>query len=115
MNYSINKTGDLIIKVSRKEQSEIRADKDSDNFLSDAYMYDTLEPLVCNSELQWVRPEEIAALTDAPILGIVDRNDNGKLVKAESIWWFPNYCLRSPVQDLAEYGECIFEKAEAVK
>lgn len=38
---------------------------------SDKAMHDFLEPLTCNSELEWVRPEDAGDLTGAPMLGIL--------------------------------------------
>ncbi|MFW6008627.1 MAG: hypothetical protein ACOCP8_05105 [archaeon] len=35
-----------------------------------------MENFMANSEFQWIAPEEIDALTDAPIIGVRDENDN---------------------------------------
>jgi hypothetical protein len=115
MKYHINQCGDLEITVSHQEQFVIKSMVNDDGFQSDDYMFEIFESLIGNSDLEWIRPEEIAALTSAPILGIVDRNDNGELIKAEQIWWFSSYQVRSPQEDLAETGMCIFQKAEVVK
>lgn len=72
---------------------------------------DALEPLICNSELEWVRPEEIGALTAAPILGIVERDDHGTLTKVIGVWGFEPYALRSFVDDLIESGKATFRSS----
>lgn len=110
MRYSITKHGDLEITVTRDERNHLKADKDDANFLSDAYMTDFFEVMTANSELEWIAPEAIGALTDAPILGVVRYDGNGGEVY--KVWWYPNYMVRSPVQDLLEDGVCIFQKAE---
>lgn len=108
MKYKINKGGDLEISVSRAEQSVIKAEKNLREFLSNDYLYDLFEKLVNNSDLDWIFPEEIGALTDAPILG--NRDDDGE---PTSVWWYPQYQVRSPQEDLAEDGQVIFQKAQA--
>jgi hypothetical protein len=86
MKHYLSKSGNLIFETDLLGQLHLQADKqENEDFLSEQFMYDLLEPIICNLELEWIRPEEIGALTDAPILGIVDRNDNGELTKAESI------------------------------
>ena len=64
-------------------------------------MYDLLEDFIGNG-WEWVAPEEIGVLTDAPI--IMDPNDY--------IYWYSNYMTTSPVEDLIEKGETFFERAE---
>ena len=64
---------------------------------------DALEGLICNSELEWVRPEEIGALTSAPIIGL--RDEEGKPTAA---WGFMDYALRSFVDDLIDTGRATF-------
>jgi|SRR5215831_4327488 len=88
---------------------------------------DALEPLLCNSELEWIRPEEIGALTSAPILGLrgdpipasegadtrflhVAYRDNGVTwyEPVTQAWGFMDYALRSFVDDLIDTGEAVF-------
>ena len=64
---------------------------------------EALEPLICNSELDWVAPEDIGALTSAPILGI--RNPAGEV---DAAWGFMDYAVRSFVDDLINTGKAIF-------
>lgn len=60
-----------------------------------------------------IAPEEVGALTDSLIIGYdTDRDDQGKLLKAPQVWWFPNYQVESPLQTLLEKGEVIFTYAE---
>jgi hypothetical protein len=49
-------------------------------------------------------PEEIGALTSAPIIGETERDDNGVLVRTCKVWWYPDYAVRSFVDDLIEWG-----------
>ena len=111
LTHQQTKHGDLLIRIDHDGRNELRAQVKDAGFQSDVFMYDTFEWLLGNSDLEWIAPEEIGALTDAPILGIVDRYGNGVLKRVENSFWYPNYCLRSPQEDLVEYGEVIFQKA----
>lgn len=70
--------GNLKITLSESERlvwSQLALD-DPGKFRSDNTMHELLEPLVANSELTWIRPEQCGALTDAPILGVWDLEEN---------------------------------------
>ena len=64
-------------------------------------LYDLLEDFI-GEGWEWMAPEDIGALTDAPI--IMDPNDY--------VYWYSNYMVQSPVEDLIEKGETFFERAE---
>lgn len=72
---------------------------------SDNVMFEFFEAFIANSEWDWVRPEEIGALTDAPILGIRDKYDN--VIEAYA---FMDYQVKSLMQQLADYGEAILQR-----
>jgi len=104
----------LVLTVDPKEQARMQ-EEFGDVLDSDDFMYDYLEGMIANSDLEWVRPEEIGALTSAPILGIVDRDDRGELTGVDSIFWFPNYQIESPMRTLAETGTVTFDAAPEEK
>lgn len=103
MTYKILPNGNLRIDADQIEMQAAREDL-GDDFGRDGAMYDAFESLIGNSELDWGGPEEIGALTDAPILVI--RGEDGGVEKA---WGFMDYALRSPQDDLADQGYCIFQ------
>ncbi len=77
-----------------------------------ALTYDFFEDLVSNSGWNHVSPEDIGALTEAPILGDdVNYDDHGNLEGTGNIYWYPNYQIRSYFEDLIEEGETFFERA----
>ena len=62
----------LTVTIDEQEQvnlCQIR-DEEPDDFGSSDMERDYLEPLTCNSELQWINPADTGDLTDAPMLGI---------------------------------------------
>lgn len=77
------------------------------------------EGLICEwlrDELEVIRPEEIGALTDAPILcecGGIEYSDYGdRQVRDDaSVFWFPAYETRDPWSELASKGRVFFSGA----
>jgi len=96
----------LILTVDEEERTELRAmrEEDPDAFQTDATMYDALDDLVCNSDIDWGRAEEIGALTDAPILVV---REDGKIVEAYA---FMDYQIKSVQDALVETGKAFFRK-----
>ncbi len=143
LKHHINKQGDLVIETDAEGQAELRqmhqdACKEErpgiEAFESNNVMHDVFEYLICNSDYSWIRPEEIGALTDAPILGI--RTEERPLKEGEDphgfmhqtgsdgvntfvedverVWWYPNYCLRSPQEDLRDEGRVVFQSSNNI-
>jgi hypothetical protein len=124
MNFTISpdrKT--LTIFADEPEREALRGF--SEAIQQDAMLHDVLEPLTCNSELQWVRPEDTGDLTDAPMLGIFGPVSDAAHVpfpsvnvghwdgrdwaqKIESRWAFMDYQVRSPLEDLRDKGQAVF-------
>lgn len=94
----------LTITVDHAERAELSAwDNPDKGIQSDAAMHDFLEPLICNSELDWINPEETSDLTDAPILGT--RDDQGEVTER---WAFMDYQVRSVLEELRDKGTVNF-------
>jgi hypothetical protein len=73
-----------------------------DEIQSDAAMVDAFEHLTANG-LHWVHPGDIGALSEAPILADGDINE-----ESTNIWYYNDYMLRSPLQDLRDTGRVVF-------
>lgn len=68
---------------------------------------------VMGNGLEWIQPEEIGALTSAPIFGNdAERNDMGDLIRCDDVFWFPDYCLRDPWEELRNKGRVVFPRGE---
>lgn len=101
MKHSFNEDRSrLIIEVDSEERKQLA---EMEDLQSDNAMHEFLEPLTCNSELDWVRPEETGDLTDAPLLGI--RSENMMIAER---WGYEPYQLRSPLVDLRDNGRVVF-------
>jgi hypothetical protein len=105
--------GDLIIKLLPEGREEITSALDQKaNIDSDDFFHRLLEHPLSNG-WEMIRPEEIGALTSAPILANdLERNEDGELVRCGRVYWFPNYQIESPVQTLFEAGTVRFSGAE---
>lgn len=58
---------------------------------------------------EFVRPEEVSALTSSPILSNdVSRDDDGELTAIGEVWWFPNYQVINEVEEMKDSGFVIF-------
>ena len=69
------------------------------------------EDVIGNTGLEWVAPEDIEAMTEAPILGEVERTDKGEITKIHNIWWYPDYMVKNPADELKAGEFIIFKKA----
>lgn len=60
-----------------------------------------------------VSPEDIGALTDAPIIGYgIDVDDRGNYsLRGSWVWWYPDYAITDPLEELKKNGEVIFSIA----
>jgi hypothetical protein len=60
-----------------------------------------------------VPPEDVGALTSAPILSdSAQRDDDGKLTAIGNVWWFPEYAVTSELEELMEKGFVEFTLGE---
>ena len=60
-----------------------------------------LEDLMCNCGWDYIRPDEVAALTSAPLISPdATRNEDGDLTSADTIYGYMNYQVDSWVQEL---------------
>ena len=104
MNFREDEKG-LTIVASRKDRQELgRLHKEySDSFHSTNTMIDWLDSFIGSSEFSWSSDE--IALCSCPCL--VRRDEDDAIIDA---FGFMDYCLRSVLQDLQEYGEAFFQR-----
>ena len=93
------------------------ADNEARAELADAYRaggYPRAEMYVgeaLHEAWEFVRPEEVGALTDAPILAECDgieRDDDGDLTAVGKVCWFPDYQVKDPWEALRNVGRVRF-------
>lgn len=139
MKYHLDENKNLVITADEEDQralQELNSEYEEKGmcFGCDDALYAALEQLICNSELQWSDAGTIGALTSAPVLAIFGEEmviepdsaykEHGICVgyqitgqdqevmfgqKVIQAWAFMDYAVRSPQQDLLEYGEAVFQ------
>lgn len=114
MQTTITPNGNLKFELAPPdlEQIEVMLERHGGNdktFLSDMLDFFGFTP---NGELYAINPQDVGALTDAPILADeVDYLDNGDTVVRGQVWWYPGYELKNFAQELAQNGSVVFQKA----
>lgn len=127
----------LVLTLDPEERAAFAEAAEEPGFDCDAAMHDLLEPLVCNSELEWVQPEWCGALTDAPILGITAEpqalfnaqsaehhklagcwpDDSGTsrlwVQPVVAAWGWMDYAVRSLQRELLENGRAVLVGGQA--
>jgi hypothetical protein len=103
--------GNLVIKLTKsgknKELKDYLLSLSDNDALSELLDYE-----LCNG-WDMIYPEEIGALTDAPILSDdAQYNDDGELIWCDNVYWYPDYQVLSPVEELFKYDQVVFQKGE---
>lgn len=79
---------------------------------SDILFWTLIETQLSNG-WEFVRPDDIAALTACNILSDeVERNDHGNITKIGKVYAFTDYAVKLEVEELYNNGFCIFDKVE---
>ena len=131
MYFTLNKNRTrLTIHADAEERAgfaEMKAD-DPDDWGSYQTEIAIIEPIICNSELNWINPADTGDLTDAPMIGITGGDDtmtrectgpHGAIhgggdeqgafyYPILERWAYMSYETRSFCDDLLETGEAVF-------
>jgi len=62
-------------------------------------------------QLHRVLPENIGALTDAPIIGTSSFAPDTESDDNDKVWWYPDYAVKSFASELINHGEVTFTAA----
>jgi len=114
MNFEITKNGNLRFIMPPEEKKDIAELFEKCTHTDHGFLADLLEYAGWpgNGMLYTVRPEWVAALTDAPIVSDeVVYEDDGTVNVLGSVWWFPGYEMRSFAEELLRDGEVLFTAA----
>lgn len=109
-----NESGDLLITLTEEGKEELPEIIQRNSFYAGVWT-DLLESIICNSETEFIRPEQIGALTDSPIIGLnVSLDDDGKIEEREDtkFFWFPDYQVIDEFNELLTKGQIVFTKAQ---
>lgn len=92
--------------------------EDRGEIQSDEAMLDFFHPYLCNSEFEFIAPEDVGALTSAPMLGIKARENEDDEDSPEYIaeaYAYMDYQVKSILEDLLENGEVFLQGGKTEK
>jgi hypothetical protein len=71
-----------------------------------------LDELLDGTRYQPIRPEDVGALTNAPMFtDDFEIKDDGTRIVHGSVWWFPNYQVENFADTLIKEGSVVFTHA----
>ena len=77
------------------------------------FLYELLEDILTNSDWEFVRPEEIAALTAGDIISDTTiRDEHGDLLSADRVYWDSSYQTDSTVEALLAGRSVVWQGVE---
>ena len=113
LNLKINTDGNLEITATEKGKEFINENREFDGIF---IWCDLLEQYSTNGSYNLVDPENIGALTDAPIIADIspEINDNGEITYYEDtkFFWFPEYETIDEMEKLLNNETVIFTKVQ---
>lgn len=102
--------GDLEIRLNeggRSDFAEIEEERDA--YGIHAALCLLLEDHLSNG-WEMVPPEDLGALTAAPILSDeIVRDDHGEIVEAGRVYWFPDYAVLDEIEELRRNLTIVFQ------
>jgi len=105
--------GNLEIRLNRSGRrhfSEIREQRDA--LGTNAALHALLEDHLCNG-WEMVPPEDIGALTAAPILSEeIVRNEEGRVTDVGRVYWYPDYAVRDEIEEIRTKLALVFQGVE---
>ena len=100
----------LLNRNGRRHFAAIREERDA--FGTNAALCALLEDHL-SSGWEMVPPEDIGALTAAPILSDeITRDDHGRVTDAGRVFWFPDYQVRDEIEELRKHLVLVFQGVE---
>lgn len=113
MDIKILHSGSLLLSVEEGEREELRAAQIGGGELS--ALCEACEPYSCNGGYQPFdggAGNPFVGLTDAPCIAeSMSLDDDGKHEVQGRLWWFPDYAIVSPVDELVNQGKVEFPAA----
>jgi hypothetical protein len=109
--FDLDDKGNLRITLLDDAQEDVQeiASKDLD---ADNKLAQVIEWQLVNGWTM-LRPEDVGALTDAPILSEdVDTDDQGNVRSVGIVYWYTEYEVRDPVEQLLQNHFIIFRRGE---
>lgn len=118
IDFKILDSGNLEITCGDEDKEDLQDLLDRCTHRDHGFLADLLDHTGWqgNGQLHQVQPEWVAALTDAPILtDDLVLSDDADMPKVEgTVWWYPDYMVKSFAEELISTGRVVFTKGERV-
>jgi len=122
MKYEILPSGNLQFSIDKDcAKRYMLEDLDMLQDIKDLYEGDDIVSLYefldnfgysTNGYLWGIMPEDVGALTGAPMLSDdVEYTDDGNIVVSGNVWWYPDYAVSNWLDVLIKNGSVVFTKA----
>ena len=99
-----------LTRSGRREFATIVEERDAHGI--HAALCALLEDHLCNG-WEMVPPEDIGALTAAPILSDeIRRDEEGRVMEVGRVFWYPDYAVRDEIEELRRDLVLVFQGAE---
>jgi hypothetical protein len=103
-NLDLDINNNLIIIITKKGRA-FAMELLKTNRGSNQNLWELLEEHLTNG-WDWINPEDVGALTEAPILSdTADYDDNGNLVDIKRCWGYMDYMIYNPIEQLLKNGK----------
>ncbi len=103
--------GNLRIELLEEARDDVQ-EIASQELTADSKLAQVIEWQMSNG-WSFVRPEDVAALTDAPIITEDIETDNqGNVLRVGKVYWYPQYDVSDPVAKLLEDGYIDFVRGD---
>lgn len=111
MNCTILKNGDLLITASNQERADIAYGLSQERGYW-SVMADCFESFSCNGSYTPFNAGDanpFVGLTSAPCIAeSMTTEDDGQQRIDGRFWWFPDYAIRDPLDELKNRGRTVF-------
>ncbi|MFP3556911.1 hypothetical protein SB861_40295 [Paraburkholderia sp. SIMBA_049] len=115
MQHIIEANGNLTFIADAASMEDLQTFRDRVCRDDVRFLYDMLDTFGFsgNGKLHAIRPGDVDALTDAPMLsdGVELHDEPGLVGLYDKVWWFPNYQVEDFAATLLDKGRVTFASA----
>lgn len=116
MRHTMLPNGNLKITAGNRDRESLAYElRERGYYGGESYVAEAMR-----DQLTFIRPECIGALTEAPILTdeadyseeVMEQGEGGPIPYPDAhVWWFPDYAIRDPWEELSRRGYVEFQAA----
>lgn len=107
VTYDITDEG-LVFTADEETRKDLQVLRDKADYV---YAEDAMLEYALSNGLNWVRADDIGALTSAPILSDCCPDDDDSYPPDARFWWFERYQIEDPIDTLITTGRVVFPEA----